>query len=84
MKQLALILLLAFAVSSCASTRAADPPQSKPKPVAVTKVKAGATPVSIAPPAAPAAKPKAKPKPEKEWHWWAPWRQKASQSDTKR
>lgn len=82
MKQFALILLLAFAVSGCASTRAADPPQSKPKPVAVTKAKAGAPPVSITPPAAPAAKSKAKPAPA--WKWYAPWRSKASQSDTKR
>ena len=82
MKQLALILLLAFAVSSCASSRAADPPQSKPKPVFVTKAKAGAVPVSITPPAAPAAKSKAKP--AKPWRWYAPWRPKASQSDTKR
>ena len=82
MKQLALILLLAFAVSSCASSRAADPPQSKPKPVSVTKAKAGAAPVSIAPPAAPAAKPQAKT--AKTWKWYAPWRPKASQSDTKR
>ena len=72
MKQLALILLLAFAVSGCASTRAADPPQSKPKPVSVTKAKAGAAPVSITPPAAPAAKPKVKPKKPK--HWYTPWR----------
>ena len=82
MKQLALILLLAFAVSNCASSRAADPPQSKPKPVVVTKAKAGAAPVSITPQPAPVAKSKAKPK--KEWHWWAPWRQKSSQSETKR
>ena len=82
MRQFTLIFLLAFAVSSCASSRAADPPLPKPKPVSVTKAKAGAAPVSIAPQPAPAAKSKAKPK--KEWHWWAPWREKSSQSDTKR
>lgn len=82
MKQLAMILLLAFAVSSCASSWAADPPQSKPKPVSITKAKAGAAPVSIAPPAAPA--PKTKAKPAKPWKWYAPWRPKASQSETKR
>ena len=82
MRQLVVILLLAFAVSACTSGRSADLAVPKPKPASVTKAKAGAAPVSITPPAAPAAKSKAKA--AKPWRWYAPWRQKASQSDTKR
>lgn len=71
MKQLALIFIIAFAVSGCASTRAdIPPPQSKPKAVNVVKAKAVTVPVSsTSQPATPATIKKKKPK-----RWWAPWR----------
>ena len=70
MKQLALIFIIAFAVSGCASTRADIPlPQSKPKTVNVVKAKAVTVPVSsTSQPATPVVKRK------KVRHWYAPWR----------
>ena len=71
MKQLALIFLLAFTLSACATTRAdIPPPQSKPKAVNVVKAKAMTVPVSST--SQPASAPTAKPKKKK--RWWAPWR----------
>jgi len=77
MKQLALIFVLAFAVSACASTRAADVPmpQSKSKTVAVAKAKPKAVTAPVKSASQPAAT-QVKPQKNKTWKWYAPWRKK--------
>ncbi len=73
MKNLAIVFILALAVTGCTSARTADfsTPQSKPKVVHAAKVKTGAAPVSIAPQVAPAKKQKVK---KQKDHWWQIWR----------
>jgi hypothetical protein len=75
LRAIIVIVLAGFALSACASTRAADisAPQSKPKAVHVAKAKKSeAAPVSIAPQTATSPK-KTKAKKQKD-HWWQIWR----------